>query len=79
MLQAGVSIQSIQDILGHADIMTTERYAHADINMKRKAMEQSDILSQDTKKEIISNNGDDTQDIIEWLKNFSKECIDKIK
>ena len=79
MLQAGISIQTIQDILGHVDIMTTERYAHADINMKRKAMEQSDLLSQDTKKEIVMNTGGDTQDIIEWLKTFSKECIDKIK
>jgi len=39
LLQAGVNIIYIRDILGHADIKTTEVYARADTEMKRKAME----------------------------------------
>lgn len=34
LVQAGVPIHVIQDIFGHSDIMTTERYAHADLAIK---------------------------------------------
>ena len=76
MLQAGVSIINIQDILGHSDIITTQRYAHADMNMKRKAMEMSDLVPQEAKNEVMLPVEDN---LVEWLKNFSKECTDKIK
>ena len=38
--------QCIRDILGHVDVSTTEIYARADTEMKRKAIEASckDIL-----------------------------------
>ena len=36
-----VSISSIFGILGHVDIKTTEIYARADTEMKRKALEQA--------------------------------------
>ena len=39
LLQAGVHIVYIRDFLGHTDIKTTEIYARADTEMKRKAME----------------------------------------
>lgn len=39
LLQAGVSLIYIRDILGHVDIATTEIYARADTELKRKALE----------------------------------------
>ena len=46
MLHAGVNLFYIRDILGHVDVSTTEIYARADTEMKRKAIEASckDIL-----------------------------------
>ena len=41
LLQAGVSLIYIRDILGHVDIATTEIYARADTEMKRKALEKA--------------------------------------
>ncbi len=41
LLQAGVSLIYIRDILGHVDIATTEIYARADTEMKRKALEKT--------------------------------------
>ena len=39
MLRAGVDRNTIADLLGHAHSTTTDRYAHADLEMKRKALE----------------------------------------
>ncbi len=39
LLQAGVNLIYIRDFLGHADLKTTEIYAKADTEMKRKAVE----------------------------------------
>ena len=41
LLQAGVSLIYIRDLLGHVDIATTELYARADTEMKRKALENA--------------------------------------
>jgi len=41
LLQAGVSLIYIRDLLGHVDITTTESYARADTEMKRKALENA--------------------------------------
>lgn len=38
LLQAGVNLVYIRNLLGHADISTTEIYARADERMKRKAL-----------------------------------------
>jgi site-specific recombinase XerD len=38
LLQAGVSLIYIRDLLGHVDISTTEIYARADTELKRKAL-----------------------------------------
>jgi site-specific recombinase XerD len=40
LLQAGINLVYIRDILGHADIKTTEVYARIDNEMKRKALEK---------------------------------------
>ena len=39
LLQAGINIIYIRDFLGHVDVKTTEIYARADTEMKRKAIE----------------------------------------
>ena len=41
LLQAGVNLVYIRDILGHADLKTTEIYARIDGEMKRKALEEA--------------------------------------
>ena len=41
LIQAGVNLIYIRDLLGHADISTTEIYARADTETKRKAIENA--------------------------------------
>jgi len=41
LLQAGVNLIYIRDLLGHVDISTTEIYARADTELKRKALEKA--------------------------------------
>ena len=41
MLQAGVSLIHIRDILGHVDIKATDVYARADLEMKRQALNKA--------------------------------------
>jgi len=41
LLQAGVNIVYIRDILGHVSIQTTEVYARADSKLKREALEKA--------------------------------------
>lgn len=41
LLQAGVNLIYIRDLLGHVDIATTEIYARADTELKRKALESA--------------------------------------
>jgi integrase/recombinase XerD len=40
MLQAGIPLVIIRDFLGHVDIATSEVYARADLEMKRRALEK---------------------------------------
>jgi site-specific recombinase XerD len=41
LIQAGVNLIYIRDLLGHADVSTTEIYARADVEAKRKAIERA--------------------------------------
>ena len=41
LLQAGVNLIYIRDLLGHVDIATTKIYARADTELKRKALESA--------------------------------------
>ena len=41
LLQSGVDLIYIRDLLGHVDIKTTEIYARIDSEMKRKSLEKS--------------------------------------
>jgi len=68
LLQSGVNLVYIRDILGHADIQTTEVYARIDGEMKRKVLEKSasNIVSDKT-PEWQCDKG-----LMNWLKNLGK-------
>lgn len=68
MLQSGVNLVYIRDMLGHVSVQTTEIYARADSRKKREAIEQAYTdVTPDTKPQWEGN-----QDLIEWLKSFNK-------
>ncbi|SNT11064.1 Phage integrase family protein [Anaerovirgula multivorans] len=46
LLQAGVNLVYIRDILEHVDISTTEVYARANTEMKRIALEKAHNIEQ---------------------------------
>jgi site-specific recombinase XerD len=41
LLHSGVPLEIIRDFLGHVDVKTTEIYARANLEMKRKALEKA--------------------------------------
>ena len=70
LLQAGVNLVYIRDILGHVSIMTTEIYARADSKQKREALEAAykDVIP-DTDKEIPPS-WETNKSLREWLKSL---------
>lgn len=71
LLQAGVNLVYIRDILGHVSIQTTEVYARADSKQKREALEAAYI-------EVIPQVGDTARSwekdskLKTWLKGLGK-------
>jgi len=66
LLQAGVHLIYIRDILGHVSVTTTEIYARTDSKQKREAIEKS-------YQEVISNEipmWTENHNLMEWLKSF---------
>lgn len=66
LLQAGVNIVYIRDILGHSSIDTTDIYARADAEMKRKAIEK---LATQVTPDIPDWRSDNA--LLHWLKGLS--------
>lgn len=66
LLQAGVNLVYIRDILGHESVQTTEVYARVDSKHKRDAIEKAycDVIN----KEVPEWNNN--ENLITWLKNF---------
>ncbi len=64
LLEAGVNLIYIRDFLGHTSVTTTEIYAKANTEIKRKAIEQHS-LSLKSKVEYDEN---EKEVLIEWLK-----------
>ncbi len=68
LLQAGVNLIYIRDVLGHATIITTERYARVDTKAKREALENAyasiGIVEPETKT------WEDNNKILNLLKNY---------
>ncbi|MGP8322330.1 MAG: site-specific integrase [Methanosarcinaceae archaeon] len=68
LLQAGVNLVYIRDILGHVDLKTTEIYARIDGKMKREALEKA--FDPETVPVIPSWKQD--KDLLRWLYSFNK-------
>ncbi len=67
LLEAGVNVIYIRDILGHADVSTTGVYARANLEMKRKALEKVENISEAGIPSWTQNH-----DLLEWLNSFGK-------
>jgi integrase/recombinase XerD len=66
LLQAGVNLVYIRDILGHVSIQTTEIYARADSKQKREALEKAYVNINPDEEPIWTKN----ENLIDWLKKF---------
>lgn len=69
LLHAGVNLVYIRDILGHADLKTTEIYARIDGEMKRKALEEAftnTVPSEDTPP------WQQDEELLNWLQGLGK-------
>lgn len=66
LYQSGVALVYIRDLLGHVDISTTDIYARADTEMKRKALEQA--YPEMTCAALP--NWNQNQDLLSWLKEL---------
>jgi integrase/recombinase XerD len=68
MIQAGIELTYIRDFLGHSTVLTTEIYARADTEMKRKALESAYVELGTEKMPSWENNGD----LMNWLQELCK-------
>jgi integrase/recombinase XerD len=66
LLQAGVNLVYIRDILGHESVQTTEVYARVDSKQKREAIEKAyaGLIKRETPAWTNNDN------LLEWLKSF---------
>lgn len=69
LLQSGVNLIYIRDLLGHTDISTTEIYAKTDEKFKRKALEEAYDSPTPNIQETSWQKDDD---LMLWLKNLGK-------
>ena len=74
LLQAGVNLVYIRDILGHVSIQTTEVYARADSKQKREALEKTytSILPQE---EDNKPSWESDSELKSWLKKLRTVVI----
>lgn len=66
LLEAGVNLVYIRDFLGHSSVLTTEVYAKANPEIKRKVIETAS-------KDVLPNEHysiEEKQEMMDWLKNF---------
>jgi site-specific recombinase XerD len=66
LLQAGVNLVYIRDILGHVSVQTTEIYARADSKQKREALEKAYVDIGPKEEPVWENN----ENLLSWLKSF---------
>lgn len=70
LLQAGVNLVYIRDLLGHVSVQTTDVYARADSKQKREAFEKAYVdLNPDAEK---SKSWEKDGNLLEWLKSLGK-------
>ena len=66
LLQAGVNLVYIRDILGHESVQTTEVYARVDSKQKREAIEKANAEVIKREVPMWANN----DNLLNWLRNF---------
>ena len=66
LLQGGLNLVYIRDILGHVSIQTTEIYARADSKQKREALEKAAIEVSPKVTPLWEKD----KELLEWLKSF---------
>lgn len=66
LLQAGVNLVYIRDILGHVSVTTTEIYARADSKQKREALEKAYVEVNPNEEAMWLKD----ENLITWLKKF---------
>ncbi|WAC12420.1 site-specific integrase [Dyadobacter pollutisoli] len=66
LLQAGVNLVYIRDILGHVSVQTTEVYARADSRAKREAIQRAYTSVVPEKQPVWLSN----ENLLDWLKRF---------
>lgn len=69
LLQSGVNLVWIRDILGHATIQTTEIYARTDSTQRREAIEKASAC---LSPKDVKGEWEDKKDVISWLKTFNR-------
>ena len=70
LLQAGVNLVYIRDLLGHVSIQTTDIYARADSKAKREALEKAYA-------DLVPNRDSDrawekSKDLRDWLRDLGR-------
>jgi len=66
-LEAGFDLHYIKDLLGHADITTTEIYARLSVEMKRKLLEKTNpVMSQPVEYPSWTED----KSLVDWLESF---------
>jgi len=65
LLQAGVPLMTIKDILGHADVKSTEIYVQADLEMKEEALHRVGTPSGARRRKPLFG-----QDLLAWLESL---------
>lgn len=69
LLQAGVNLVYIRDILGHSSVQVTEIYAKVDSKQKREAIENAYTDVSPTEEPEWQKN----KDLLTWLTHFNKQ------
>ena len=70
LLQAGVNLVYIRDILGHVSVQTTDVYARADSKQKREAFEKAYVETKPDESRTKSWEKDGN--LLDWLKSLKK-------
>ncbi|MBT2738088.1 site-specific integrase [Bacillus sp. ISL-7] len=68
LLEAGVNLIYIRDLLGHVNVSTTEHYARTNSQIKRKALESAymEVVKQDIPV------WDENKDLLNWLQELCR-------
>ena len=70
LLQSGVNLVYIRDLLGHVSTQTTDVYARADSKQKREALEKAYINLVPEKASHCE--WEKNQNLLGWLKNLQR-------